>query len=422
MIFLSRIIDRLFNYRPHFLLPVYFAVLIALTVYLSIFHFDPLESQRLYYDAAHEQYSSGADFNNFYFAAKRLMAGENFYFIKNPAQIFPGELPGGSLRFVYPPLLAYFFVPFSFFNLNTAFYLYTFFSVCLLLFSIYLFSRLFPERKPFFYAAVALLLFSPIVWFHLERGQTDIVVLSLISGACAFLIKNHLKSAGLLIGLAALFKFTPLIFIPYLFLKNKKAFWSSIATLVVGSLIFGVGWLKYFFLALKSFAGGFISSSIFSNSLAGVFYNRLTRLYLPFEATHKIYFILVLILITVVFVLLYRRLQANNQSSPEYVLPEFALLSVGLILLPNISWLYNGVHLLVLLAAWWCLRRQNSLSRIQSVTGDILIYLILAQPLLLPFFQTVPGSLLFALRPVYVIILLIIIFYNAKNTQYSRTS
>lgn len=415
--FFTQIINRLFNYRPHFLLPVYFAVLIALIAYLSIFHFDPLESQRLYYDVVREQYSFGADFNNFYFAAKRLVAGENFYFLENPEQSLPGEFPGGPVRFVYPPLLAYFFVPFSFFNLNTAFYLYTFFSICLLLFSIYLFSRLFPDRKLFFYAAVALLALSPIVWFHLERGQTDIVVLSLIVGACAFLIKSYFKLAGLLIGLAALFKFTPLIFLPYLFLKNKKAFWSSAATLVVGSLILGTGWLKYFFLALKSFAGGFISSSIFSNSLAGVFYNRMTRLYLPFEATHKIYFILVLVLIVVVFALLYRRLQTNNQNTPEYVLPEFALLSVGLILLPNISWLYNGVHLLILLAAWWYLRDKNLLSPAKSVFGDILIYLILAQPLLLPFFQIVPSSLLFALRPIYIIVLLIIIFRHSKNIQ-----
>lgn len=269
----------------------------------------------------------------------------------------------------------------------------------------------------FFYAAVALLALSPIIWFHLERGQTDIVVLSMIVGACAFLIKSHFKSAGLLIGLAALFKFTPIIFILYLFLKNRKAFWSSVITLIVGSLILGVGWLKYFFLALKLFAGGFISSSIFSNSLAGIFYNRLTRAYLPFAFTHKIYFILVLILVTFVFILLYRRLKVDNQNAPEYVLPEFALLSAGLILLPNISWLYNGVHLLILLAAWWCLRSKNLLSPTKSIVGDILIYLIFAQPLLLPFFQIVPGSLLFALRPVYVIVLLIIIFYYAKNTR-----
>src|SRR3989338_1675513 len=413
-------INKLFNYRPHFLLPVFFAVLISLIIYLSIFNFDPLNSQRLYYDLDREQFTHGADFNNFYFAAKRLVAGENFYLVNNPAQSLPGELAGGAARFIYPPLLAYLFVLFSFFSLNTAFYLYTFFVIVLLSVSVYLLSRLLPDGKLFLYAAVALLVFSPIVWFHLERGQTDVVVLFLLTAACFLLAKGYFKSVGLFVGLAALFKFTPLIFIPYLFLKNRKAFWASIATLTIGSFVLGAGWLKYFFLSLKSFAGGFISSSIFSNSLAGVFYNRLTRVYLPFEATQKIYLILVLVLVAAVFVFLYRSLKRDNKNDPEHILPEWALLSAGLILLPNISWFYNGVHLLILLAAWWCLREKNLLSPARSVAGDILMYLILAQPLLLPFFQTVPGSLLFVLRPVYVIVLLLMIFgvYNSLRVRH----
>src|SRR3989344_6069888 len=404
-------INKLFNYRPHFLLPVFFAVLILLATYLSIFNFDPLDSQRLYYDLGREQFTYGANFNNFYFAAKRLAAGENFYLINNPAQSLPGELAGGATRFIYPPLLAYLFVPLSFFSLNTAFYIYTLFTVALLSASVYLLSCLLSGSKMFLYAATALLAFSPIVWMHLERGQTDAVVLFLLTAACFLLTRGRFKSVGLFGGLAALFKFTPLIFIPYLFLKNKKAFWASVVTLIVGSFILGIGLLKYFVMALGSFAGGFISSSIFSNSLVGVFYSRLTRAYLSFETTQKIYLILVLVLVAAVFVFLYHSLKSDNKNDPEYVLPEWALLSAGLILLPNISWLYNGVHLLILLAAWWCLREKNLLSPAKSVAGDILMYLILAQPVLLPFFQVVPGSLLFVLRPVYVIVLLVMIFW-----------
>ena len=392
----------------------------SLAGFLCRFNFDPLHSQRLYYDLGREQFTYGADFNNFYFAAKRLAAGENFYLINNPAQSLPGELAGGATRFIYPPLLAYLFVPFSFLSLNTAFYIYTLFTVALLSASVYLLSRLLSGSKMFLYAMTALLAFSPIVWFHLERGQTDVVVLFLLTAACFLLIRGRFKSVGLFVGLAALFKFTPLIFIPYLFFKNRKAFWSSIATLIVGSFILGIGWLGYFFTALGSFASGFISSSIFSNSLAGVFYNRLTRAYLSFEVTQKIYLILVLVLVVAVFVFLYRSLKRDNKNDPEHVLPEWALLSAGLILLPNISWLYNGVHLLILLAAWWCLREKNLLSPARSVAGDILMYLILAQPLLLPFFQTVPGSLLFVLRPVYVTVLLVMIFrvYNSLSLRH----
>src|SRR3989338_6743644 len=247
---INNMINKLFNYRPHFLLPVFFAVLILLATYLSIFNFDPLNSQRLYYDLGREQFTYGADFNNFYFAAKRLVAGENFYIVNNSAQSLPGELAGGAARFIYPSLLAYLFVPFSFFSLNTAFYLYTFFAIVLLLVSVYLLSRLLPDGKLFSYAAVALLIFSPIVWLHLERGQTDAVVLFLLTAACFLLTRGYFKSVGLFVGLAALFKFTQLIFIPYMFLKNRKAFWASIITLVAGSFVLGIGWIGYFFTAL----------------------------------------------------------------------------------------------------------------------------------------------------------------------------
>jgi len=40
--------------------------------------------------------------------------------------------------------------------------------------------------------------------------------------------------------------------------------------------------------------------------------------------------------------------------------------------------------------------------------------------LLLPFFQTVPGSLLFVLRPVYVIVLLVMIFGVYNSLVYAR--
>src|SRR3989344_8794239 len=148
-------INKLFNYRPHFLLPVSFAVLILLAIYLSIFHFDPLHSQRLYYDLGREQFTHGADFNNFYFAAKRLAAGENFYLVNDPAQSLPGELAGGATRFIYPPLLAYLFVPFSFLSLNTAFYIYALFTVALLSALVYLLSRFFSGSMMFLYATTA---------------------------------------------------------------------------------------------------------------------------------------------------------------------------------------------------------------------------------------------------------------------------
>ena len=72
---INNMINKLFNYRPHFLLPVFFAVLILLAIYLSIFHFDPLHSQRLYYDLGREQFTRGADFNNFYTLYDMAMLG-----------------------------------------------------------------------------------------------------------------------------------------------------------------------------------------------------------------------------------------------------------------------------------------------------------------------------------------------------------
>jgi hypothetical protein len=60
--------------------------------------------------------------------------------------------------------------------------------------------------------------------FHaVAHQQTDILVSALVVGGCDQLARNRGKTAGILIGLAAAMKCTPLLFAPYLILKRRFA-------------------------------------------------------------------------------------------------------------------------------------------------------------------------------------------------------
>jgi hypothetical protein len=60
--------------------------------------------------------------------------------------------------------------------------------------------------------------------FHaVAHRQTDLIVAALVVGGCDLLARGRGKTAGVLIGLAAAMKCTPLLFAPYLLLKRRFA-------------------------------------------------------------------------------------------------------------------------------------------------------------------------------------------------------
>ncbi|HEY2784027.1 MAG TPA: glycosyltransferase family 87 protein [Fimbriiglobus sp.] len=71
--------------------------------------------------------------------------------------------------------------------------------------------------------------------FHaIAHQQTDIIVSALAVGGCEFLSRGRGKTAGVLIGLAAAMKCTPLLFAPYLILKRRFAAAACLLAAAVG--------------------------------------------------------------------------------------------------------------------------------------------------------------------------------------------
>lgn len=350
---------------------------------------------------------SGLDYNSNYFAAKRILLEDNLYFNDKQHYKFPDELPG---RYVYPPLLAYFFIPFSILPYNLAFFIYTLLIVVLFLFSIYILSFYAKSGRKYFFVISSLFLFSPILWLHLERGQTDVIILFLI--ALGFYLYNIEKYhlTGFVIGLAVLLKLTPIIFLIYFAIKSKKSFFSSIITITFFLIMTGSDKLFDFYRSLSDFAHG-VSAGAMSNGILGIFYNKFTESYLALYQAKFLFIIFAILFLLYFFSSLYLNQNKANISQKERNLIEFSCLLLVMITIPSVSWLYNGIYLIFALTAYWNLHSDEYFESRKKVITDGLVYFILSQPLLFPSVLKSSATIIFSLRPLYLLILFLILFH-----------
>jgi Glycosyltransferase family 87 len=122
--------------------------------------------------------------------------------------------------------------------------------------------------------------------FHaVAHQQTDLLVSALVVGGCDLLARNRSKSAGVLIGLAAAMKCTPLLFAPYLILKRRFAAAACLVAVAAGVNLLpdlvsrppaGGTWLGHWFslflapMAQPDYAPGVWASDVLYNqSLVG---------------------------------------------------------------------------------------------------------------------------------------------------------
>lgn len=332
----------------------------------------------------------GGDYRSYYFASKHLLAGENIYF-SNQRNIKFDQEPVDT--FVYPPLMAVFLTPLSLMNLVTSYIIFTVLSVVIFVWAVLLLSRKLPKSNIFFLVAVSAFSVSPVIVLHLDRGQTDIIILFLLIGSILTFLKKKSVLTGALVGVAAALKITPLIFLPYFFLKDKKVFWAAVGTLGAIFVLFSPGVWGDFFTKIHSFAGG-VSSGGLSNSLLGVFYNTSVSDYYSQGTASLVYIYAAALLLGVTFFFIYK-----NREGDRFTLFEYGILTTFMMIIPPVSWAYNGVHSLFLLAGYWSIRFNGSLNKWGYFFFDILVYLILSQPLLSPLIRSFPIYHIFSLRP-----------------------
>jgi|GEM_PF-6893568 hypothetical protein len=364
-----------------------------------------------------------SDYNSYYYAAKHALAGDNLYFSWAQKIKFTPEFID---RYVYPPLLAYIFIPFSLLNFNFSFLIYIIFTIFLFIASIYLLSAssfLKNTRFKFFFSIIGLFLFSPILWLHIARGQTDIIILFLLTLCFFYYTAGNKYLAGISVGIAALLKLTPLIFIAYFLFKDIKIFFSSCLTIIIFSFLIGIDKIADFFKTLYSFANGY-SAGAMNNGLLGLIYNKYTASYYSFSTAKIIYFFLLsfLIYFFISLVLKIKKYNRKSQESDKVIIFEFAILVILMIIIPTVSWLYNGVYIIFALSAYWGIRYKNIDKK--NFFTDGLFFLILSSPLLFPLKSNPTFSGLFALRPFYLLLLLIIftIYYKKLSLSYEKIS
>jgi len=155
------------------------------------------------------------DFEHFYHGARALRDGTDLY-------------ASGVRGYIYPPLLAFLFMPLTAFSVQTAAWIMLVVNLGLGLMCAWVMAgetlrRLDVESTPARVAAVAALatLFAATkLRSEFQMWQTNILLMSALVLALRFL-DSRPRLAGLLLGLAFDIKYLPIVFLPYLLLRRR---------------------------------------------------------------------------------------------------------------------------------------------------------------------------------------------------------
>ena len=155
------------------------------------------------------------DFEHFYHGARALRDGTDLY-------------ASGVHGYIYPPLLAFLFMPLTAFSVQTAAWIMLVVNfglglMCACVMAGETLRRLDVEATPARVAAVAALatLFAATkLRSEFQMWQTNILLMSALVLALRFL-DSRPRLAGLLLGLAFDIKYLPIVFLPYLLLRRR---------------------------------------------------------------------------------------------------------------------------------------------------------------------------------------------------------
>lgn len=172
----------------------------------------------------------GGDARVFVSAARTMLRGEDIINFVSPS----------GLYYVYPPLFACLFIPFTLLPIDVVIVLWELISVGLLGWAIAAFYAAMNERKFFLIdqktrwsiCFLATLLSARFILFHLTGGQSDIVVMAAIVFGLVKFSRQKLLS-GLAIGFAIVIKILALPFCVWFFARRKL---TVIAGIVLGGL------------------------------------------------------------------------------------------------------------------------------------------------------------------------------------------
>ena len=174
-------------------------------------------------------FSTGCgDFEHFYHGARAMREGASLY-------------DSGVRGYIYPPLIAFAYMPLTFFTVQAAAWIMLFVNLGLALLCTWAISdeairRLAttapPRAKVAVVMAVTAVLSAPRMRGEIQMWQTNVLLMTCLVFALRWL-DSRPRWAGLLLGVAFNIKYLPLIFLPYLLFRRRFAAATGLAIGIV---------------------------------------------------------------------------------------------------------------------------------------------------------------------------------------------
>jgi len=317
------------------------------------------------------------DFCSDYFSAAALIRSQPSYFLIPIAICWPRETSLVYHYNIHPPTSVLFFVPFTLLSLANATRLWDFLNIILFFSSLYLLLKISKLYRPVTLLIIFILssfwptLLSAYEFRNLFFLLFVLILLSLIS------IKQHPKVSGFLIGIAALIKIWPLVFLGLGFINQKyrRFLLYGIITVVIGvifSLIL-LGKDSFIIYAVKALPQEPAYLSHFNNISLTSIVSKSSSIITPVSV--QIYIkIIFLIFLFISSILIYRfflflRLPTYSQNLP-YIF--FSTAMIFYFVFSPLSWDNSSFILLLPLAVH--LRYRQILSK--YINSQILIPLV----------------------------------------------
>lgn len=187
----------------------------------------------------------GADFAELYRLAQVFVSGGDVFHVVGGGYL--GYYSGQTLYYAYPPPSVYVFIPFTYLPFDQARIIWVAISVAALLLTILFITKILYHygtrlsTLEILLISAALFLFEPIA-NNLYAANINLLLLFLTTAFYyLFFIQKRATGAGIVLGVAAIIKIWPLVFIFLDFLhKSKKMLVAAIAT--IGVIAIGTLW------------------------------------------------------------------------------------------------------------------------------------------------------------------------------------
>ena len=282
-------------------------------------------------------FTKRCDFNTSYRFGKLVVEGSDIY--GNTAR------DGLSAHQLYPPFYAVLMVPFTFLERTRAKFAWFVLDMVCLVLAVRLSARLILGKDhsspPKYFYLLPVVMTARFFINNLVHGQVNIMLFFMVIASLCLYSEGKDVLSGILLGLAASVKLTPLLFIVYSLYKGRfKVFIGSVIALAVFFVLpgFVFSFPRYFIYVGEWYSQvmsvtftGRVSTIIFNQSMPAAIY----RLFSSVDLNTARYFVLLLELVLLALILCFSRAKTGRKDGRLCL--EYSLVFIGCLLMPPVS-------------------------------------------------------------------------------------